>query len=159
MINWERQAAAARPIGSLIAPWWGVKVPRGHSTSSKPAGQNLPRAQGKPGPDEPVAGMTTRAHQRQNEKRYCKFNHHFYIQGFVQILSKISLTVFGSLLYFLESVCQAEMASHEVQFHHKYGYFLLATFPQAGLLLKKHKINKKSVFSSSWLYHHTRNPS
>lgn len=31
-------------------------MPRGQITSSKvPAGQYLPRAQGKPGPDEPVA--------------------------------------------------------------------------------------------------------
>lgn len=41
-------------VNPLIAPWWGVKVPGGHVTSSKvPAGQKLPRAQGKPGPDEP----------------------------------------------------------------------------------------------------------
>lgn len=42
-------------ITSLIAPWWGVKVPGGHRTScSTPAGQYLPRAQGNPGPDEPI---------------------------------------------------------------------------------------------------------
>lgn len=67
MTNWERRAAAAPLTDSLMAPWWGVKVPRGHNTSSKPAGQNLPRAQGRPGPEEPVAGMTTRAGSEINQ--------------------------------------------------------------------------------------------
>lgn len=40
----------------LRAPWCGVKVPRGHTTSmTVPAGQYLPRAQSKPGPAEPCS--------------------------------------------------------------------------------------------------------
>lgn len=59
-------------------------MPRGHSTSSKPAGQNLPRAQGKPGPDEPVAGMTTCAQRAKDRvrKRHCEFNHRCCGKGF-----------------------------------------------------------------------------
>lgn len=48
-------AVVIKNITSLIAPWWGVKVPGGHRTScSTPAGQYLPRAQGNPGPAEPA---------------------------------------------------------------------------------------------------------
>lgn len=71
MTNGGYKALTIRPINSLIAPWWGVKVPRGQSTSSsKPAGQYRPRAQGKPGPDEPVmcAHTDTHKHMRYTEK-------------------------------------------------------------------------------------------
>lgn len=67
-IDSEYKTVIIGHINSLIAPWWGVKVPRGHITSSKPAGQYLPRAQGKPGPDEPVIGTHT-----QNEQEHFTF--------------------------------------------------------------------------------------
>lgn len=51
----ELLTETAHVENSLMAPWWGVKVPDGQVTSSTvPAGQNLPLAQGKPGPEDPV---------------------------------------------------------------------------------------------------------
>src|SRR4029434_8446422 len=48
-------------VSLLKAPWWGVKVPRGHKISLRvPAGQYLPLAQGRPGPTEPGRGTMQR---------------------------------------------------------------------------------------------------